>query len=192
MYWRNKGCVQRTFDLHPYTSGSARHLLLLQHCDFRLQEPKALFLSRMCFSIPLMTTDNPEWGFFSPTFDFLSFSSQIFVWFYVNIQRQRLPFVFFHVVIQPCVTYAADKAPLHGLLWGAVLTFCADVTKNESVRHNRSLAWIVTALDHTFFVFVSALKMDLKAAKQIMICVYWSTITRTSMNPNLTRFCVIN
>jgi len=82
----------------------------------------------------------------------LSFASQIFVWFHVNIQRRRLPVVFFHVAVQPCVTYAADRAPLRG----AVPNFCPDGIQDfETTRHSRSLAGIVTGLDPTFFVCVS-------------------------------------
>jgi len=92
-------------------------------CDFRLQEQNASFLSRLCFSIPLMigmSTRSAK----TMRRTTLSFAGQIFVWFHVNIQRRRLPVVFFHVVIQPCVTYEADRAPLRGLFRSAVPMFC--------------------------------------------------------------------
>lgn len=110
-------------------------------CDFRLQEPEASFLSRLCFSIPLMTIGT--WIRSAKTMrrTTLSFASQIFVWFHVNIQRRRLPVVFFHVVIQPCVTYAADRTPLRGLFWGAVTKFCPDGIQTTKL-HGTADPWL--------------------------------------------------
>lgn len=84
-------------------------------CDFTLQGPEASFVSRLCFCISLMTIGMSIRSAKTMRRTTLSFASQIFVWFHVNIQRRRLPVVFFHVVVQPCVTYAADRAPLRGL-----------------------------------------------------------------------------
>lgn len=112
--------------------------------------------SHVCFSVPLMTVGMSIRSAKTMRRTTLSFASQIFVCFHVNIQHRRLPVVFFHVVIQPCVTYAADRAPLRGLFWGAVPKFCPHGIQNyETTRHSRSLAGIVTGLDHTFFIGVS-------------------------------------
>jgi hypothetical protein len=76
-------------------------------CDFSLQEPEASFLSPLCFSILFMTigtsvrsaktmrrTILPEVFFFLSLVS-LNFVGQILAWFHVDIQRRRLPYVFF-------------------------------------------------------------------------------------------------
>lgn len=103
-------------------------------CDFRLQEPEASLLARLCFSIPLMTIGMSARSAKTMRRTTLSFAGQIFVWFHVNIQRRRLPVVFFHVVIQPCVTYAADRAPLRGLFRSALPTFCPSVFRTTKLN----------------------------------------------------------
>jgi hypothetical protein len=91
----------------------------------------------------------------------LSFASQIFVWFHVNIQHRRLPVVFFHVVIQPCVklrNYTAQPIP----------------------------GWNCDQIGpHILRLYVFAHKMDVKGVQRILICVCWSTIFCTSMNPTI-------
>jgi len=140
-------------------------------CDFRLQGPEASFLTRLCFSIPLMTIGMSTRSAKTMRRTTLSFAGQIFVWFHVNIQRRRLPVVFFHVVIQPCVTYTADIAPFRGLFRSALPTFCPDLFRTTTLNLQPIPGWNCDRIGPHFLRFCAfAQKMDLKAVKQFTVC----------------------